>query len=215
MEDLIIDLWGCIPKFQIAVLKMGGIVNLVFKTQIKAVVLWNEVFCVITVRTLMWCCMDFGWLGLGCTLWGLFCFIFGRWVLIWSDLIIEMSLALYPPTAYWSTSATHRRVLWLPGSSHSWWFPAQLSAGLVAAVDPRCRAPCSPRGGEPGGAALPPFRLPLSWVWNFTAVSKWGFLMTVLQHKLFWFGGWRMVVYVCRIPWSLLGEFSARLNRNE
>lgn len=161
MEDLIIDLWGCIPKFQIAVLKMGGIVNLVFKTQIKAVVLWNEVFCVITVRTLMWCCMDFGCLGLGCTLWGFFCFIFGRWVLIWSDhRDVACSLSThcllehlcYPPPS----------PVWLPGSSHSWWFPALPSAGPVAAVDPRCRAPCSPRGGEPGGAALPPFRLPLS-----------------------------------------------------
>lgn len=69
MEDLIIDLLGCIPKFQIAVLKMGGLVNLVFKIQIKAVALWNEVFCVITVCILMWCCVDFGCLGLGCTLW--------------------------------------------------------------------------------------------------------------------------------------------------
>lgn len=55
MGDLTIGLLGCIPKFQVAVLKLGGIVSLVFKIQIKVLVeLWNEVFCVI-VHTLMWC----------------------------------------------------------------------------------------------------------------------------------------------------------------
>ena len=38
MGYLIIGLLGCIPKFQIAVLKMGGIVNLVFKIQMKVLV---------------------------------------------------------------------------------------------------------------------------------------------------------------------------------
>lgn len=56
MADFIIGLLGCIPKFQIAVLKMGGIVNLVFKIQIKVLLLlWKEVVCVIAVHILMRC----------------------------------------------------------------------------------------------------------------------------------------------------------------
>lgn len=51
MGDLLIGLLGCIPRFQTAVLEMGRIVNLVFKIQIKVLVLvWNDVFCVTTVH---------------------------------------------------------------------------------------------------------------------------------------------------------------------
>lgn len=46
MGDLLIGLLGCIPRFQTTLLEMGGIVNLVFKIQIKVLVLLWNVFCV-------------------------------------------------------------------------------------------------------------------------------------------------------------------------
>lgn len=50
MGELLTGLLGCIPRFQTAVLETGGIVNLIFKIQIKVLVLlWKEVFCVTTV----------------------------------------------------------------------------------------------------------------------------------------------------------------------
>ena len=56
MGDLTTGLLGYIPIFRIAVLKVGGTVNLVFKICIKVLAfLWNEVFCAIAGRILMQC----------------------------------------------------------------------------------------------------------------------------------------------------------------
>lgn len=135
MGDLLIGLLGCIPRFQTTMLETGGIVNLVFKIQIKVLVLWNELFCVYNCACSVQCWEDLGCLALGCTRWG---FIFFRWC------VRGQCLNIWP-------ACRARRLLFIPACFLK--LPAPRCTAL-SALPQRC---CGQGGrlgaGSPSGAA--------------------------------------------------------------
>lgn len=145
MGDLLIGLLGCIPRFRTTMLETGGIVNLVFKIQIKVLVLWNELFCVYNCACSVQCWEDLGCLALGCTRWGFFFSSVGvsggsAWI---SDLLVEHGACFSSLPAFWScllpaalpclrspSAAVGRAGGWEPGA------PLELPTGTPAQLPP-------------------------------------------------------------------------------